>query len=178
MPSASSRRAGARVILLSAELFIHWDIFQSAALMVFHQLGKKSSPSQNNPSESHSSSLRTSSTGGLGRTKNPSHSSHQIRPFQVHFKWVQTAAAAARRVLMMLRAHPTPSRAGERDGAGRMGGILSSLQSPRMFWGAQDRVEPGVGYAGGNAVPLLPGFSCCRKQFLPRNQALEEGNEH
>lgn len=55
--------------MLSAELFIHWDIFQSAALMVFHQLGKKSSPSQNNPSESHSSSLRTSSTGGLERQR-------------------------------------------------------------------------------------------------------------
>lgn len=62
-------RAGARVILLSAELFIHWDIFQSAALMVFHQHGKKSSPSQNNPSESHSSSLRRASTGGLGEQK-------------------------------------------------------------------------------------------------------------
>lgn len=58
--------------MLSAELFIHWDIFQSAALMVFHQHGKKSSPSQNNPSESHSSSLRTSSSGGLERQRTKS----------------------------------------------------------------------------------------------------------
>lgn len=35
-----------------------------------------------------------------------------------------------------------------------------------------------MGYAVGNAISLLPGFSCCRKQFLPQTQALEEGNKH
>lgn len=63
---------------------------------------------------------------------------------------------------------------------GNRGG-LSSLQSPQMFWGPQDRLKAAgttVGYGGGNAVPLLPGFSGCRKQFLPPKQALEEGNEH
>lgn len=37
---------------------------------------------------------------------------------------------------------------------------------------------PWWGMLGEMQCPLLPGFSCCRKQFLSPNQDLEEGNEH
>lgn len=168
MLSASSRRAGARVILLSAELFIHWDIFQSAALMVFHRLRKKSSPSQNNPSESHSSSLPISSTRGLGEQKSitcfPSNP-----PFSSAFQMGSNHTTAARRVLMMLQAHPTLIRAGRGMELGWW--ALSSFQSPQMLWGAQDKVRDHGGVCWGKcSAHFCLAFLAAGSSFSPQTR--------
>lgn len=57
---------------------------------------------------------------------------------------------------------------------------FKQLPEPTDVLGCPRRGPGGttVGYAGKNAVPLLAGFSCCRKQFLSLNQALEEENNH